>query len=59
MRFQDTGRASMRRTDQSQSFVGEIVEVRLDGGLHHRGVVNEPIAAETLKRIPARAGDAA
>jgi hypothetical protein len=41
MRFQDTGRASMHRTDQWQSLVGEIVEVRLDGGLHRRGIVDE------------------
>jgi hypothetical protein len=31
----------MHRTDQWQSLVGEIVEVRLDGGLYRRGVVDE------------------
>lgn len=41
MRFQETGRPSIHPTDQLQSLVGEIVEVRLDGALHRPGVVDE------------------
>jgi hypothetical protein len=41
MAFQDTGRANMHRTDQWQSLVGEIVEVRLHGELYRRAVVDE------------------
>jgi hypothetical protein len=41
MGLQDAGRTSMHRTDQRQSLVGEIVEVRLHGELYRRGVVDE------------------
>lgn len=41
MGFQDAGRTSMHRTDQWQSLVGEIVDVRLQGVLYRRGVVDE------------------
>jgi hypothetical protein len=41
MKSQGGRHASMHRTDQWQSLVGQIVEVRLDGGLHRRGVVDE------------------
>lgn len=41
MTFQHTGRASRQRSDLWQSLVGQIAEVRLDGGLYRRGVVDE------------------
>jgi hypothetical protein len=37
---QSVSRASMHRTDQWQSLVGGIVEVRLDGELYRKGVVD-------------------
>lgn len=37
---QSVGRDSLHRTDQWQSLVGGIVEVRLDGDLHRKGVVD-------------------
>lgn len=41
MKSQGDGRASMHRTDQWQSLVGEIVEVWHDGGLYRRGLVDD------------------
>jgi hypothetical protein len=41
MKSQGGRHASMHRTDQWQSLVGEIVEVRLDGGLHRRGLIDQ------------------
>ena len=40
MGFQNVNRASMRPTDQWQSLVGEIVEVRLNGEMYRKGLVD-------------------
>lgn len=41
MESQSISRASMHRTDQWQSLVGEIIEIRLDGELYRQGVVDD------------------
>lgn len=41
METQSISRASLHRTDQWQSLVGEIVEIRLDGTLYRQGVVDD------------------
>ena len=41
MKSQGDIRANMHRTDQWQSLVGEIVEVRLDGEVYRRGLVDD------------------
>jgi hypothetical protein len=41
MKSQSESRDSMHRTDQWQSLIGEVVEVRLDGGLYRRGLVDD------------------
>jgi hypothetical protein len=64
MKSQGGSRAVINRTDQWQSLVGEIVEVRLDGGLYRRGLVAAPGSemeagvADALERIPDRSGNA-
>lgn len=41
METQSASRASMYRTDQWQSLAGEIVEVRLDGKVYRKGLVDD------------------